>query len=153
MLWVCGQVTLLRGTHLGLTGAPSTQMCLQRSRAHWLFLMCLPAWLPAARWSLSLPSEKDAWDCCATHLSSIATEWSPDVAQSTWILAVVSTAYFSDTRTGARPRPPRPLPTKSLGPLVGPGDNFNSVYKGQAGVGFGKGRVARGRGHVPYPAV
>lgn len=57
------------------------------------------------------------------------------------------------TRTGAKPRPPRQLPTINLGLLVGPGDNFYIVYEGHAGVGFGVGRVVRERGHVPYPVV
>lgn len=77
----------------------------------------------------------------------------PDVAQGTWKLAILSLAYLSDTRTGTRPRPPRQLSTISLGPLVGLGDNSYSVNKGQAGVGFGEGRVVRERGRVPYPVV
>lgn len=75
------------------------------------------------------------------------------VAWSIWILAVVSWAYLSDTKTRARPRPPRQLPTTSLGALVGPGDTFNSTHKGQEGVGFVIGRVTGGRGHVPYALV
>lgn len=75
------------------------------------------------------------------------------MVQSVWKLAVFSLAYLSDTRTGARPRPPRQLPNISWGPLVGPENNFYSVYKGPAGVGFGIGRVVKERGHVPYPVV